>query len=74
MEDSNKCEGVGKLKNPHLQIGYKTVLYRKIPNVSPGLIEVRKYILGGLYSGGLIFGRHFVLMSEYQDLKNHCFT
>ena len=52
MEDSNKCEGVGKLKNPHLQIGYKTVLYRKIPNVSPGLIEVRKYIFGGLYSGG----------------------
>ena len=26
--------------------------YRKIPNISPGLIEVRKHILGGLYSGG----------------------
>ena len=23
--------------------------YRKIPNISPGLIEVRKHILGGLY-------------------------
>ena len=30
--------------------------YRKIPNVSPGLIEVFKHFLGGLYSGGLIFG------------------
>ena len=30
--------------------------YRKIPNLSPGLIEVRKHFLGGLYSGGLIFG------------------
>ena len=26
--------------------------YRKIPNVSPGLIEVFKHFLGGLYSGG----------------------
>ena len=53
-------------------------IYRKIPNVSPGLIEVFKHFLGGLYSGGLIFGGlifggHFVLVSEYQDLKNHCF-
>ena len=50
--------------------------YRKIPNISPGLIEVRKHFLGGLYSGGAyiregdlysevhIFGRHFVLVSE----------
>ena len=49
------------------------VPYRKIPNVSPGLIEVFKHFLGGLYSGGLIFGGHFVLVGEYQDLKNHCF-
>ena len=29
----------------------------------------------GVYirGGGLIFGGHFVLVSEYQDLKNHCF-
>ena len=47
--------------------------YCKIPNISPGLIEVRKHILGGLYSGGLIFGGHFVLVSEYQDLKSHCY-
>ena len=50
--------------------------YRKIPNVSPGLIEVFKPFLGGLYSGGLIFGGlifggHFVLVCEYQDLKIH---
>ena len=31
------------------------LVYRKIPNVSPGLIEVFKHFLGGLYSGGLIF-------------------
>ena len=54
------------------------VSYRKIPNVSPGLIKVFKHFLLGLYSGGLIFGGlifggHFVLVSEYQDLKNHCF-
>ena len=53
--------------------------YREIPNVSPGLIKVFKHFLVGLYSGGayirggLIFGGHFVLVSEYQDLKNHCF-
>ena len=49
------------------------IRYRKIPNISPGLIEVRKHFLGGLIFGGLIFGGHFVLVSEYQDLKNHCF-
>ena len=49
-------------------------VYRKIPNISPGLIEVRKHFLEGLYSGGgLIFGGHFVLVSEYQDLKIHCY-
>ena len=47
--------------------------YRKIPNISPGLIEVRKPFLEGLYSGGLIFGGHFVLVSEYKDLKIHCY-
>ena len=47
--------------------------YRKNPNISPGLIEVRKHFLGDLYSGGLIFGGHFVLVSEYQDLKIHCY-
>ena len=32
------------------------VAYRKIPNISPGHIEVRKHFLGGLHLGGLIFG------------------
>ena len=37
-------------------------IYRKIPNISPGLIEVRKHFLvgqcwGGFYTEGLIFGR-----------------
>ena len=54
-------------------------MYRKIPNISPGRIEVCKHSLGGLYSGGLIFGGrayirgHFVLVSEYQDFKIHCY-
>ena len=51
--------------------GYLEETYRKIPNISPGLKEVRKHFLGGLYSGGLIFGGH-VLVSQYQDLKVHC--
>ena len=34
--------------------------YRKIPNVSPGLIEVFKHFLGGLYSGGLTFGGAYI--------------
>ena len=42
-------------------------------------MELRKQFLGGLYSkelifGGLIFGGHFVLVSDYQDLKIHCYT
>ena len=50
----------------------------------PGLIDIFKHIFWGLHSGGrlysggayiqggLIFGGHFVLVSEYQDLKIHC--
>ena len=45
---------------------------------SPGLITIRKHIVGGLYSGGLylgglIFEGQFVLVSEYQDLRIHCY-
>ena len=41
--------------------------YRKILNVSTFW---EAYIRGGLYSGrGLILGWHFVLVSEYEDLK-----
>ena len=57
---------------------YAYVIYRKIPNVSPGLIEVSKHFLascirGELIFGGLIFGGNFVFVSEYQDLKIHCY-
>ena len=55
------------------KVFFSVVVYCKIPNISPGLIEVRKHFSRGLYSGGFIFGGHFVLVSEYQDLKNHCF-
>ena len=34
---------------------FSTVPYRKITNKSPGLIEVRKHSLMGLYSGGGLF-------------------
>ena len=49
--------------------------YHKIPNISPGLIELRKHILEDLYSGGLIFeglifGGLFLLVSACQDVKN----
>ena len=47
--------------------------YRKIPNTSPGLIDLRKHLLGayirGAYNRGLIFVGHFVLVSEYQYFK-----
>ena len=33
--------------------------YRKAPNVLPGLMEVRKHFVAGLYSGGFIFGGLF---------------
>ena len=32
---------------------HNVMVYRKIPNVSPGLIKVRKHFLGGLYSEGI---------------------
>ena len=62
----------------HYRYILKYEQYRKIPKISPGLIEVRKhfwgaYIRRGLYSGGLIFGGHFVLVSEYRDLKIQCY-
>ena len=37
-----------------------STIYCKIPNVSPGLIEVRKPFLEGLYSGGLISGGAYI--------------
>ena len=48
----------------------KDVIYRKPPNISPGLIFVRKHYLVGLYmggrgvlyTGGLIYGQDFVLV------------
>ena len=35
------------------------IRYRKIPNVSSGLIAIFKHILGGLYSGGAHIRRAF---------------
>ena len=38
--------------------------YRKIPNASPGLIEVRKHFLADLYWGAYIRGGSFGLASD----------
>ena len=49
------------MESAHLH-NTKLMIYRKPPNVSPGLIFVRKHFLvglymgGGLYTGGLIYG------------------
>jgi hypothetical protein len=50
--------------------------YRKPPTVSPGLIYFRKRFLmglykggGGLYTGGLIHGRSFVLVINKSDIN-----
>jgi hypothetical protein len=51
-------------------------IYRKPPTISPGLIYFRKRFLmglykggGGLYTGGLIHGRSFVLVINKSDIK-----
>ena len=48
-------------------IKHSLTTYRKPPNISPGLIFVRKHFLvclymGGLYTGVLIYGQDFVLV------------
>ena len=42
------------------------MLYRKPPNISPGLIFVRKHFLVGLYMGGLYTG----VLIHGQDVSN----
>ena len=50
----------------------KLWVYRKIPNISTGLIEVRMLFLEGLYSGGLIFKgayiRDFTVLIDFVTL------
>ena len=46
----------------HFQGALILDIYRKPPNISPGLIFVRKHFLVGLYMGGLIYGQDFVLV------------
>ena len=57
--NGQKIEKYGQ-KTPNFGQIPPIYLYRKIPNVSPGLIEVFKHFLGGLYSGGLIFGGAYI--------------
>ena len=44
--------------------------YRKIPNISPGLIEARKHFLGGLYSGGAYIRRAFCVSVRVSRPQN----
>ena len=50
------------------------VTYRKIPNISPGLIDILNTFLGLIFRGlifvGLIFGGHFVSVSKFSRLLN----
>jgi len=49
--------------------------YRKIPNISPGLMQVCKHILMGLFSGkGLIFGGSFGLAGDLCMPENSPFS
>ena len=50
---------VGAYSRGALNRSITVMLYRKIPNISPGLIEVRKHFLEGLYSGGPYIRRAF---------------
>ena len=50
--------------------------YGKIRNINSGLIEVRKHILGGLYSGGLYLGGAYIRRAfcECLSIKTLKFT
>ena len=48
--------------------------YRKPPNISPGLIIVRKHFLVGLYMGGLIYGRAYIRIGFCVSNINHLLT
>ena len=45
-------------------------IYRKPPNISPGLIFVQRHFLGGLYSGGLILGGAYI-RRRFSVSNNH---
>ena len=45
--------------------------YRKIPNISPGLIRVRKPFWGGLYSGGVIFRGAYIRRAFCVSVQVH---
>ena len=44
--------------------------YREIPNISPGLIEVRKHFLGGLYLRGAYIRRAFCVSVRVSRPQN----
>ena len=50
------------------------IIYRKPPNISPGLIFVRKHFLVGLYMGGLIYGRAYIRIGFCVSNINHLLT
>ena len=52
----------------------KDVIYRKPPNISPGLIFVRKHFLVGLYMGRLIYGGAYIRTRFCVNNINHLLT
>ena len=63
----------GVKHNAHRTLLQLLKIYRKIPNISPGLIDIFKHILGGLYSGGLIFGGAYIRRAFWvsNDVSNY---
>ena len=47
-------------------------VYRKIPNISPRLIEVRKHFLGAYIRGGLIFGGAYIRRAFCVSVRVSC--
>ena len=63
-------------RNPHImplrvsELAFCLLVYRKLQNVSLGLIGILRPIFGDLYSGGALFGGHLVAVLAYKDLKS----
>ena len=51
-------------------IEYFLLHYRKIPNISPGSIEVRKHFFGGLIFGGAYIRRAFCVSVRVSRPQN----
>ena len=53
---------------------FTTIVYHKPPNISPGIIFVRKHFLVGLYMRGLIYGGAYIRTRFCVSNINHLLT